>query len=168
MSAHVLIVSQDTDLIETMGILLQRWGMVVELAGEPADLSIIGADIVLLDIRQQEDCGLTLLPVIRARMPEAGIILLNKPDNIQPSIAGMLAGADDEIISPFDTVTLNNKIFAAIQGRKKRKGKRSLLKRFEDTMTVITFALAGEYDTAIDVLNELEEKHSSPQKKEIK
>jgi two-component system, OmpR family, response regulator len=160
MSANVLIVSQDTDFVETMSSLLQRWGMVVELAGEPADLSMIGVDIVLLDIRQQGDCGLTLLPVIRMRMPEAEIILVNKPDNIQPSIAGMLAGADDEIISPFDTVTLQNKIFAAVQCRRKRKGKRSLLKRFEDTMTVITFALAGEYDTAIDVLNELEEKNS--------
>lgn len=162
-SATVLIVSLDADFAQTMKLLLQRWGMAVELAREPADFPSITADIVLLDIRQQEGDGLALLPIIRMRMAEAEIILVNRPDNIQPSMAGMQAGADDEIISPFDTDSLKNKISAAIQYRRKRKrkGKRSLLKRFEEAMTVITFAQAGEFDTAVDLLNESEEKSSS-------
>lgn len=160
-SATALIVSDDADFGQTMRNLLQRWGMIVELAAEAAYLPVGGVDVVLLDIRNQESGGLALLVTIRARMAEAGIILVNRPDNIQLSMAGMQAGADDEIISPFDTATLKKKISSAIQCRKKRKGKkRSLFKRFEDVMTAITFAQAGEYGDAVDLLNEPEENPS--------
>jgi DNA-binding response OmpR family regulator len=160
-SATALIVSDDTDFGQTMKNLLQRWGMIVELAVEAAYLPVGGVDVVLLDIRNQESKGLSLLVTIRARMADAEIILVNKPDNIQLSMAGMQAGADDEIISPFDTASLKNKISSAVQCRKKRLGKkRSLFKRFEDVMTAITFAQAGEFGDAVDLLDESEEKPS--------
>lgn len=160
-SATALIVSDDTDFSQTMKGLLQRWGMVVELAAEAAFLPVGGVDVVLLDIRQQESNGLALLETIRGRMVDVGIILVNRPDNIQLSMAGMQAGADDEILSPFDTAVLKNKISSALECRKKRGGKWSLLKRFEDAMSAVTFAQAGEFDTAVDLLNELEEKSFS-------
>jgi DNA-binding response OmpR family regulator len=158
--ATALIVSDDPDFTKTMKSLLQRWGMVVESAGEVAYLPVGVMDIVLLDIRKQEGNGLALLTTIRARMSDTRIILVNRPDNIQLSMAGMHGGADDEIISPFDTVTLKKKISSAIQRRKKRQGKKSLFKKIEDAMAAITFAQAGEFDTAVDLLNEPEGKPS--------
>lgn len=160
-SATVLIVSDDTDFAQSMKGPLQRWGMVVELAAEAAFLPVGGVDVVLLDIRKQEGNGLALLATIRKKMVDAGIILVNRPDNIRLSMAGMQAGADDEIISPVDTAILKNKISAAVQCRKKRCGKRSLLKRFEDAMAAVAFAQAGEFDTAVGLMNESEEKPSS-------
>lgn len=161
-SATALIVSDDTDFSQTMKSLFQRWGMVVESAAEAPYLPAGGVDVVLLDIRKQESNGLALLTTIRARMTDAEIILVNRPDNIQLSMAGMQGGADDEIISPFDIAALKNKIFSAIQRRKKRRvKKRSLLKKIEDALSAITFAQAGEFDTAVALLNESEEKSSS-------
>jgi DNA-binding response OmpR family regulator len=161
-TATALIVSDDTDFAQTMKSVLQRWGMIVELAAaEVAYLPADGIDVVLIDIRRQESNGLDLLADIRSRMADAKLILVNRMDNIQLSIAGMQAGADDEIISPFDTAILKKKIATAVQCRKKRREKSSLLRRFEDAMAAITFAQAGEFDTAVELLNESEEQPSS-------
>jgi len=95
MQATALIVSNDTTFAETMKGLLQGWGMTVALSGDSTPPPPPGAEIVLLDIRQDNSEGLTLLLAIRGKMPEAEVILINRPDNIPLSIAGMQAGAAD-------------------------------------------------------------------------
>ena len=158
MQATALIVSSDAIFAETMQGLLQGWGITIELSGESTPLPNTGAEIVLLDIRRENSGGLTLLSAIREKMPEAEIILINRPDNIPQSIAGMQAGAADELIAPFDTGTLKNIISDALRRRKKRQGKKSLFRRFGDVMAAATFAQAGEFDTAIALLDGEEEK----------
>ncbi|MFH1021471.1 MAG: hypothetical protein V1782_12820 [Pseudomonadota bacterium] len=161
MQATALIVSSDAGFAETMKARLQGWDLRVALSGGPADPlpSEAEAEIVLLDIRQAGSEGLHLLPAIREIMPAAEIILINRPDNIPLSIAGMQAGAADELIAPFDTSTLKNTIFAALRRRKKRAGKKSLFRRFGDAMAAATFAQAGEFDTALSLLDGEEEEN---------
>ncbi|MCX5865242.1 MAG: hypothetical protein NTW42_09285 [Deltaproteobacteria bacterium] len=155
MQATALIVSNDAGFAETMQALLQGWGMTVALSGESA--SPPGTEIVLLDIRQASNEGPHPLLAIREKMPAAEIILINRPDNIPLSIAGMQAGAADELIAPFDTSTLKNSISTAIGRWKKRQGKKSLFQRFGDAMAAATFAQAGEFDTALSMLDSEEE-----------
>ena len=114
-----LIISDDMDFSQTMKRLLQRWGMIVELATDVASLPADGIDVVLFDTMRQESDWLSLLTSVRSRMADSKLILVNRVDNIQLSIAGMQAGADDEIIPPFDTAIMKKKIFSAIQNRKK-------------------------------------------------
>jgi len=161
MQATALIASSDATFAETMEALLQRWGMKVELSGGSKHPLPMEAEIVLLDIRQDNSSGLSFLLSIREKMPEAEIILINRPDNIKQSIAGMQAGAADEIIAPFDTNALKNIISAALRRREKRKGKKSLLRRFGEAMTAATFAQAGEFDTAVALLDEQEDRGRS-------
>ena len=166
MRATALIVSGDSVFAETMKALLQGWGLTVTLSGDSGHPLLPGTEIILLDIRRANSEGLALLPVIMEKMPEAEVILINRPDNIPLSIAGMQAGATDELIAPFDTSTLKNTISAAIRRRKKRQGKKSLLQRFGDAMAAATFAQAGEFDTAIALLDgEKDETHPSARKK---
>lgn len=155
MQATALIVSNDAGFAKTMQTLLQGWGMTVALSEESAPQP--GTEIVLLDIRQTGNEGPHPLLAIREKMPAAEIILINRPDNIPLSIAGMQAGAADELIAPFDTSTLKNSISAALARWKKRQGKKTLFQRFGDAMAAATFAQAGEFDTAIAMLDSEEE-----------
>jgi DNA-binding response OmpR family regulator len=161
-SASTLIVTSDMSFAQPMQAILQRWGMAVSLANKYEELPAGGVDVVLLDIRQQEGIWFPLLSIIRRQIIEAEVILMNRPGNVLASILGMQAGANDEIISPFDTGILKDKISAVVQRRDKRKTKKSLSKRFEDTMTAITFAQAGEYEIAVDVLQEKNEQQRFP------
>lgn len=157
MQTTTLIVSGDADFAETMRVRLEDWGLTVALSEAPTPPPPSGAEIVLLDIRQASSDGLSLLLIIKEQLPTAEIILINRPDNIPLSIAGMQAGATDELIAPFDTEALKSAIFQAIRRRKKRQGKKSLLQRFGDAMAAATFAQAGEFDTALSLLDGEEE-----------
>ncbi|MFA6497725.1 MAG: hypothetical protein WC256_13170 [Desulfurivibrionaceae bacterium] len=162
MQTTALIVSSDAGFAETMRGLLQGWGMTVALSGESTPAPLPGTEIVLLDIRQANNEGVHPLLAIREKMPAAEVILINRPDNIPLSIAGMQAGAADELIAPFDTSTLKNTISAALRRRKKRQGKKSLFQRFGDAMAAATFAQAGEFDTALSMLDDDENKNLPP------
>lgn len=153
MQTTALIVSSDAGFAETMRGLLQGWGMTVALSGESTPSPLPETEIVLLDIRQASNEGPHPLLAIKEKMPGAEVILINRPDNIPLSIAGMQAGAADELIAPFDTSTLKNTISAALRRRKKRQGKKSLFQRFGDAMAAATFAQAGEFDTALSMLD---------------
>ncbi len=164
MQATALIVSSDAGFAETMKVLLQGWGITVALSGESTPPPP-KTEIVLLDIRMASNEGVHPLLAIREKMPAAEIILINRPDNIPLSIAGMQAGAADELIAPFDTSTLKNTISAALRRWKKQQGKKSLLQRFGNAMAAATFAQAGEFDTAIAMLDgEEEASHPSDRK----
>ena len=156
MQATAFIVSSDAGFAETMKTLLQGWGMTVLLSEESIPPPP-GTEIVLLDIRQSSNKGAHPLLAIREKIPAAEIILINRPDNIPLSIAGMQAGANDELIAPFDTSTLKSSISAALGRWKKRQGKKSLFQRFGDAMAAATFAQAGEFDTALSLLDGEEE-----------
>ncbi|MGV1100693.1 hypothetical protein ACUUL3_14950 [Thiovibrio sp. JS02] len=155
MPARALIVSDDASFAETMKTILQRWGMHAAHCQNPTVQAGEGMAVVLLDIRGQTGKPLTFLYAVKGRWPGVEAILINRPDNIQPAIAGMKAGAADEIIAPFDTETLKCTILAALDRRRKKK--RSLLQRFGDAMAAATFAQAGEFATAVALLEEPEE-----------
>ncbi len=74
-----------------------------------------GIDVVILDLNSLKRSGLTLLERIRAASPDTEVILLNHPDQIALSIAGMKLGAFDDLLVPFDIETLICRIRAAYE-----------------------------------------------------
>lgn len=157
---YVIFIDTTDDIFaEKLSSTLGEWGLsVLRRCDELSPFETLQnnkVDVVLLDIRQQSDNELKLLSDIKKRLPDIEVILLNRADNIKISMAGMQAGADDEIIAPCDSGIIKKKITDACSRRNKRlnkRGKRSILDMFSDAMTAATFAQAGEFETAVDFI----------------
>ncbi len=153
--------SRDTAFAESIGTRLERWGLSVAVESDlervtPALLDEGQVDVVLLDVRRHEDGVLRWLSSIKRIVPALEVILLNVAGEIRVSIEGMRAGASQELSAPLDIAALRSALSAALRRRKKRLGgvRPSLLERFERAMSAATFAQAGEFDTAREMLGE--------------
>jgi|GEM_PF-460700 len=110
-------------------------------------------DVVLLDIRNQGKAALEILHSIKQLRPAVEFILLSSGQSVVWSMAGMRAGAFDDISVPLDIDRLARKIREAWKrSRAKSKRKRSLAQMFGDAMVAATFAQAGELTTAEEIL----------------
>lgn len=153
----VLIVSQDAIFAEKIGKTLEQWRLTFQHLSPEAEFKLQEhePDVLLFDIRELSKEALALLRSIRQRLPRVALVLINRADNVTASIAGMKAGATNEIIVPFDTESLKGIIIEAYEegqrGRKKKR-KKPFLTRFSEAMMAATFAEAGEFDSALDLL----------------
>ena len=156
--ASLLILTSDERLMATLGAKLQGWGVHVHQFDLWRSSSLPGniIDVVLVDIRTHTEDALQWLNSIRKEIPLVETVLINSSANISASMAGMRAGASEELIVPFDTETLRKTISAACdrsKTRQKKKKRRPLFAVFGEAMSAATFAQAGEYETALDILN---------------
>lgn len=161
MPSRVRIVSPDAAFAESIGSRLAGWGLSVAFESDfgritPSLVEEERVDVLLLDVRRPEDGILRWLSSIKGALPALEVILLSLAGEIGVSIEGMRAGASHELSVPFDTATLRSAISAALRRRNKRlAGARpSLLYRFQQAMTAATFAQAGEFETAREILEE--------------
>ncbi len=161
MASTIRIVSTDTPFAESIGSRLERWGARVAVESDlervtPALVADEEVDVVLLDVRAPGAAVLRWLSAMRAIAPSVEVILLAAAGEVRISIEGMRAGASTELSVPFDTATLRSAISAALRRRRKRLGgaRLSLLQRYERAMRAATFAQAGEFDTARELLEE--------------
>jgi len=153
-----VIVTSDESLLRTLGGKLQEWGNQVLHYDpfHPSELPRMEISVAMVDVRRNAQVTLRQLSGLRREMPYAETILINSDGNISASMAGMQAGASDELTVPFDMKGLKKTVSAACLRSKKRqdmKKWRPLLDFFEKTMTVATFAQAGEFETAISLLD---------------
>ncbi len=160
MEAKIRVLTHDEVFAATLCATLGQLGFASVRPGGGDGRFAIGpdenVDVVLLDIRQQHDEAINCLRSLKQARPEIEVIMINRPDSVRTSMAGMQAGAGDELIAPFDTAVLKKKVTAACRrlGKRLKKGsRRSLLTMFSDAMAAATFAQAGEFDTAVDLLN---------------
>jgi DNA-binding NtrC family response regulator len=161
MPARVRIVSPDAAFADAIGRRLHGWGLTVAIESDFRRVAPAGAgdeqdDLVLLDVRRCEDGLLGWLSSLKAALPALEVVLLNLPGQVAISIAAMRAGASGELSAPFDLAALRRAVSAALRRRRKRldRGRPSLLERFQRAMAAATFAQAGEFDTARELLED--------------
>jgi DNA-binding response OmpR family regulator len=112
-------------------------------------------DVVLLGLRGLRNLGLRALSNIKRSRPRTEVILLTPGDSLSLSIEGMKLGAFDDLMIPFEMETLQQRIEdASAKKHGREKPLTSLVRRCQDVMVAVSFAEAGEADTAREVLEE--------------
>lgn len=112
--------------------------------------------MVILDIRSGAATSLRWLKEIRSRRPSPEVILVNNPDRLTTSLEGMRAGARAELTVPIDLGEMRRVLMAALTeatGRIGRKTGSNFSRFFRQTMNAITYAQAGEFETALDFMD---------------
>ena len=121
MSAKILIVDDEKDLLEMLSMNLSTAGYVVRTAASGAEaMSVIRTDrpdLILLDVMLGDISGVKLAGKLKNTPETAGIpiIMLTARDSETDVIVGLSMGADDYVTKPFSTAVLVARIEAVLR-----------------------------------------------------
>ena len=117
LKAKVLLVDDEADFLATLAERLETRGMKVNTAtsGEDAVAKAEGEgfDLIILDLAMPGIDGLETLKRIKAKQPDAEIIMLTGQGSIRTSIEAMKLGAEDFLQKPVNITELMDKISEA-------------------------------------------------------
>jgi two-component system response regulator HydG len=101
----ILVIDDETGILDTLRILLKNAGFQVETAqGGMAGLEALRAtppDIVLTDIRMPQVTGIDILEAVRELDPETPVILMTAQASLQSAISAVNQGAFYYVQKPF-------------------------------------------------------------------
>ena len=101
----IMVVDDDQDLAEMLGIVLNGAGYEVDLVGRGDEVMPIftaqNPDLILLDVMLPGLSGVEVCKLIREKSM-VPIVMLSAKGDKQDVVAGLEAGADDYMIKPFD------------------------------------------------------------------
>jgi len=121
LKARVLLVDDEEDFLKMLAERLESRGLKVTTAtsGESALASVEGHeyDLIVLDLAMPGFDGIETLKRIKARQPDAEIIMLSGQGSIRTSIEAMKLGACDFLQKPVDINELMSKIGEAKEKR---------------------------------------------------
>jgi DNA-binding NtrC family response regulator len=114
MEAKVLLVDDEKDFLESMSERMRLRGMDVTTASSAKEaLVFIESDVfdaVILDFQLPDMDGMAVLKKIKARHPEAQIILLTGHASLERGVQAIKIGASDYLEKPADMEALSKKI----------------------------------------------------------
>jgi len=121
---RLLIVDDETELLESLGATLRRRGMRVATAASAAQalerLNDRLFDVVVLDVKMPGMDGIELLGRIKAAQPAAEVILLTGHPTAATGVQGIRGGAFDYLTKPYDTEELAGRIREACASARAR------------------------------------------------
>lgn len=121
LKAKVLLVDDEEDFLSTLAERLETRGMKVSTvtSGEDAVAKADeqGFDLIVLDLSMPGIDGLETLKRIKAKQPEAEIIMLTGQGSIKTGIEAMKLGAEDFLQKPVNITELMDKISEAKEKR---------------------------------------------------
>lgn len=117
---HILIVDDETDVLKSLGDVLQGEGFTVSLAKSAQEaLNILGEshpDCIVLDVIMPEMDGFELCRHIRQQpaLADIPIVFMTAKGRPADMISGYDAGANDYLTKPFDVLELPKRISALL------------------------------------------------------
>jgi two-component system response regulator RegX3 len=120
MSARVLVVDDEPDILQPLRYALERGGFVVETA-QDGETGLERArqeryDVVVLDVMLPRRSGLDVCRDLRAES-DVPIIMLTARDEEVDRVLGLELGADDYVTKPFSTSELVSRVRAILRRR---------------------------------------------------
>ena len=121
MSAHLLIVEDDPEMLDLLRKVLEKEGYRVSLAADSheatASLSKIPFDLVVTDMVMPDNGGLELLQAIRASQPALPVIIITAFGDWGTYSRALELGAAAFISKPLKMAELITAIHTALAGR---------------------------------------------------
>ncbi|MFM7874408.1 MAG: MtrAB system response regulator MtrA [Actinomycetota bacterium] len=118
----IMVVDDDQDLAEMLGIVLNGVGMEVDLVSRGDEAVEIfrnsQPDLVLLDIMLPGSDGIEVCREIRKHSTRVPIVMLTAKSDTHDIVKGLEAGADDYMVKPFKP----SELVARIRTRLRRAG----------------------------------------------
>ncbi|MEY3089144.1 MAG: DNA-binding response regulator [Actinobacteria bacterium] len=118
----IMVVDDDQDLAEMLGIVLNGVGMEVDLVSRGDEAIEIfrnsQPDLVLLDIMLPGTDGIEVCKEIRKQSTRVPIVMLTAKSDTHDIVRGLEAGADDYMVKPFKP----SELVARIRTRLRRVG----------------------------------------------
>ena len=171
-SENVLLIGKDSRFMGTLSERISSNGVAVNFAQTaPEALAVLlsdDIDVVVINVNDLGASGIRILDSIKQTRTLAEFITLTSPTSIHWSIEGMKRGAFADLLIPFDLEDLMAKLREAGAKKKSKRGKKkiSIRKKLEDLMVSATLAESGDFNGAKQILKELKEPTSAPEKEE--
>jgi Response regulators consisting of a CheY-like receiver domain and a winged-helix DNA-binding domain len=110
----ILLIEDETDLLEAMVDYLSSEGIICETASTyfkaEDSLSVYSYDMIILDLTLPGGNGLDLIKLIKERNSTAGLLIVSARNSLNDKVLGLDLGADDYITKPFHLAELNSRI----------------------------------------------------------
>jgi DNA-binding NtrC family response regulator len=169
---NVLLIGEESSFMGTLSERICSNGAAVSFAQSGSEaLAILqrdDIDVVVINVNELGPSGIRILDSIQQTKTLAEFITLTSPSSIHWSIEGMKRGAFADLLIPFDLEDFLAKLreAGAKKKSKRAKKKKSIRKKLEDLMVSATLAESGDFNGAKQILKELKEPTSAPEKEE--
>src|SRR5581483_4638839 len=122
MAPRILVVDDDTHILEVLGMRLESLGFEVTVTGDPEEAARLAGsrdfDVVLVDLRMQPLDGVALMRRVHATAPRLPVLIMTAHGTIESAVDAIKEGAFDFLTKPFVAEGLSRKIGRALAERR--------------------------------------------------
>jgi two-component system, NtrC family, response regulator AtoC len=153
MRQRLLLVEDDPAVRRSLAETLEAEGVDVHVACTAEEalsrLAEVAPDVVLTDVRMPGMDGLSLLRLLRERVPDVDVVVMTAFDEMATVVQAMRDGAFEFIVKPLRLVDLRGTLARLVEDRRTRdEGRRS---RESEADAYRLDALVGRHPSMIDV-----------------